>query len=226
MIKSNPGHSLAVLLGLLLAFLGAVAGTASGASGVAATSGVNGRYRNTYYYSVQESDFKGQPQTEEMRDMNEKVVARVSKGFMKEISIEGSGRLLDGRIINFQGRKEGVARWTTTRHEFGRGVGDCPLIPFHTIAVDPERIPLGSVVYIPGTEGMRLPDGSIHDGVWRAEDIGSAILKDRMDLFVGDGDQGRILEAYGITSLMPLTVKLIEETTSASCVNQPPSLTD
>lgn len=42
----------------------------------------------------------------------------------------------------------------------------------HTIAVDPEIVPLGTWVYI---EGM---------GIYRAEDIGSAIKGHRIDIFM------------------------------------------
>ena len=49
----------------------------------------------------------------------------------------------------------------------------------YTIAVDPKVIPLGSIVYIES-------DSPLVGGFYRAEDIGSAIKGNRIDIFMSD----------------------------------------
>jgi 3D (Asp-Asp-Asp) domain-containing protein len=52
-----------------------------------------------------------------------------------------------------------------------------PAKPYHTIAVDPEIIPLGSMLYIDGL------------GWWRAEDTGNMIKGKRLDICVESRDE-------------------------------------
>lgn len=176
-----------------------------------------GRFRNTYYYVVLESLYDPLPRVVPLLDLRDQVVATVSAEFKRAISIEGTGRLVDGRVINYAGKKDGTVRWHETRHPYGHGVGDCPLVPFRTVAVDRTRIPLGTTVRIDETVGMVLPDGTNHDGVWVADDVGSAIQGDRIDLFVGDGDRGDVLLGGGITHLRPLTVRLLAPPPANHC---------
>lgn len=177
-------------------------------------------FRNTYYYSVQESDYAKYAVDNSIYDLDGNVLARVSTAFRKHLLIEGTGKLLDGRVINYAGFIDKETRFHVTHHPYGHGVGDCPLEPFHTVAVDPKKIPLGSVVLIKETVGMQLPDGRTHDGLWKAEDIGGAIKQDRVDLYVGDGDQGHVLEKAGIEHLAPLDIQIKIEPTSPSCLDR------
>lgn len=179
------------------------------------------KLRNTHYYVVLESDYDGLPKTETLLDMNEKVLANVSPEFKRAVTIEGTGRLSDGRIVNFAGRKNREIRWLITKAPYGLGVGTCKLRPFRSVAVDPEVVPLGSVLRIQETIGMRLPGGRRHNGIWHAVDIGGAIKKDRIDLFVGDGDRGDILRRAGITNLMPLTVEIVSPPAEDTCTKVP-----
>jgi 3D (Asp-Asp-Asp) domain-containing protein len=183
------------------------------------------KLRNTYYYVCIERDYPATPKGAKpalIRDMQGRVIAEVSPTFKRAVDIEGTGRLRDGRVINFKGRVDGEVRYVVVSAPFGLGVGNCALEPFHTIAVDPNRIPLGSLVRIEETVGMLLPNGEVHDGFWKAEDIGSAINGDRVDLFVGDGDQGAVLERAGISNLMSLTIEMVAPPSSRSCVLELP----
>lgn len=180
-----------------------------------------GKYRNTYYYLVLEEDYPRTPLTAEVRTMRDTVLAKVHPRFKSDLDIEGSGKLVDGRVVNFAGRKARETRYRFTSSPDGDGVGQCALVPFRTVAVDPNRIPLGSLVRIEETVGMKLPDGSLHDGLWRAEDVGSAIQKDRIDLFVGTIHQAHLLEKAGIEHLQALSLTLVEEAKEGSCVTLP-----
>ena len=56
-----------------------------------------------------------------------------------------------------------------------------------TVAVDPRVIPRRTKLFIRETVGMRLADGSIHDGYWYASDTGGAIKGQKIDLYTGHG---------------------------------------
>lgn len=72
---------------------------------------------------------------------------------------------------------------------FGKGVQGFHLQPFRSVAVDPQKIPYGSLLYIPAAKGEHFTDENgiqrIHDGYFIASDTGSAIRGDHIDVFVG-----------------------------------------
>jgi 3D domain len=116
-------------------------------------------------------------------------MARVPERFAWSLRMEGSGVMQDGRIFNYSGPCNygyGTCfqQIDVAVAPFGRGAGQRPLIPFKSVAVDPRVIALGEPLYLPELDGIPLPDGSIHDGCVRADDVGGAIKKHKMDFFV------------------------------------------
>lgn len=114
---------------------------------------------------------------------------RVPERFAWALRLEGSGLMMDGRIVNYQGAcKYGYGtcfgQLDVAEHPFGRGAGVRPLVPFKSVAVDPRVIKIGEPLYVPEFDGLLLPDGSIHDGCVRADDTGGGIKKRKMDFFV------------------------------------------
>ena len=114
---------------------------------------------------------------------------RVPERFAWALRLEGSGLMMDGRVVNYKGPcKFGYGtcfeQLDIGVHPFGRGAGQRPLIPFKSVAVDKSVIPIGEPLYIPEFDGLQLPDGSIHDGCVRADDTGGGIKKRKMDFFV------------------------------------------
>lgn len=63
----------------------------------------------------------------------------------------------------------------------------CRPIPMRTVAVDPRVIPRRTRLFIRETVGLRLADGTVHDGYWYASDTGGAIKGAKVDLFTGTG---------------------------------------
>jgi 3D (Asp-Asp-Asp) domain-containing protein len=63
----------------------------------------------------------------------------------------------------------------------------CRPIAMRTIATDPRYIPRRTRLFIPETVGMRMADGTIHDGYWYASDTGGAIKGQKIDLYTGHG---------------------------------------
>ena len=91
------------------------------------------------------------------------------------------------------GSMPGAPGWSvkaTLYHAGAKGVGNldslgCKVVAMRTAAVDRQLIPKGSVLYIKETVGLKMPDGSRHDGYWYASDTGGAIKGKRIDLFTG-----------------------------------------
>jgi 3D (Asp-Asp-Asp) domain-containing protein len=78
----------------------------------------------------------------------------------------------------------------TLYHAGAKGVGaldalGCKVVAMRTVAVDKNLIPRHSVLFIKETVGLKMPDGSVHDGYWYASDAGSAIKGKRIDLYTG-----------------------------------------
>ena len=72
------------------------------------------------------------------------------------------------------------------------------LVPGRSVAVDPDVIPLGSVVVVERADGERL--------VATAVDIGGAIVDRRIDLFLGSGPAA-VVEAGGLVE--PVRVRVL-----------------
>lgn len=83
----------------------------------------------------------------------------------------------------------GKSRFERARGPFGTGTQGMILVPFRTIAVDPQTIPFGTVIYIPEARGQAiiLPTGeqATHDGYFYAADTGGAIRGTHIDVFGG-----------------------------------------
>lgn len=63
----------------------------------------------------------------------------------------------------------------------------CRPIAMRTLATDPRVIPRRTRLFIRETVGMRMPDGTIHDGYWYASDTGGAVKGAKVDLYTGHG---------------------------------------
>lgn len=63
----------------------------------------------------------------------------------------------------------------------------CRPIPMRTVAIDPRVVPRRTRLFIRETVGMRLADGTVHDGYWYASDTGGAIKGNKIDLYTGHG---------------------------------------
>jgi len=183
-----------------------------------------GSFRPTFYCLADEADsrYAGLPATEVIRDLYGRIIAHVSREFKRKADLEGSARLADGRVINFAGRAaDGIRYRVVHGARYGLGAANAEylsrsepykLIPYRSVAVDPEQIPLGSVLYIPRAEGVPLPGGEEHDGYFLAHDVGGAITSQRIDLFVGtEEDVRNTFTRNGLSNMAPVRVYLVLE---------------
>ena len=104
----------------------------------------------------------------------------------------------------------------TLYHAGGHGVGHkdslgCSLAAMRTVAVDPKVFPRHSILFIKETVGLKMPDGSTHDGYWYASDVGGAIKGARIDLFTGAGAASmKVLQALNLTTITAVKVGVFE----------------
>ena len=149
-----------------------------------------------FYWLAREEDFDEPDEIEYQRadavDIYNRrgfYVGAFSAKFIWHLRMEGSGLLADGRVVNYSGAcKYGTGtcfeQLDAREFPFGRGARRRTLIPFKSVAVDPRVVPLGEPLYIPEFDGLRLPDGSVHDGCVRADDTGGGIKQRKLDFFV------------------------------------------
>lgn len=143
-----------------------------------------------------------------IRDMNDRVIGpKLMPKTWCLAAIEGSVRI-DDTTYNFAGVKDPRqatcshkpserVRWVKTAHHFGVGVRNKPLIPFKSLACDLGTVrnstpwvnngyaKFGQKIFIPAAKGVRLPDGTTHDGIFVCDDIGGKITGNHIDVFIG-----------------------------------------
>ncbi|NBB50549.1 hypothetical protein GVN24_19925 [Rhizobium sp. CRIBSB] len=78
----------------------------------------------------------------------------------------------------------------------------CRPIAMRTVAVDPRVIPRRTRLFIRETVGIRLADGTLHDGYWYASDTGGAIRGAKIDLYTGHG-------RGSMSPVMPLNMRTL-----------------
>lgn len=149
-----------------------------------------GSFQLTYYLVAEESEHRGKKSATLYGD-DCKPLAKVTKGFAKDLAMEGTGKLADGRLLNWAGRcGKGRPKYRVVEAAWGLGVGNRPLAPFRSIATDPAVIATGTTVYVAELDGVTMPGAEpwgafVHDGCVEAVDIGGRIRDRHIDFFAG-----------------------------------------
>ena len=167
----------------------------------------------TYYYLAQEKDYAAGPPNATIVDSACKGIATVSKKFYDALCIEGSGRLKDGRVINYwtkctcaekcaYGSKTCYKALDAKKYPWGLGATGNGIKPLRSWAVDKSIIPLGTLLYAPAWDGVKLPTvdglgGWTHDGCFRADDVGGGIKGYHYDFYAGTRAMYKALEKVG-----------------------------
>lgn len=163
-----------------------------------------GTFWNTYYYLADESEYTGADDTS-LLDAQCEPIADVPSDFASDACIEGSARLEDGTVINYaESCSCGPcsfcwAELDPDTHPWGMGSMGNALQPLRSWAVDTDILEFGTVVYVPKWDGVPIPEvgelgGFVHDGCFRADDVGGGIEGRHFDLFAGTPAMRRALE--------------------------------
>jgi 3D (Asp-Asp-Asp) domain-containing protein len=149
-----------------------------------------GAYKWTYYYITYESEFAGAQDTWLYDEDGIKLVL-VRNAFAAKVSIEGTGYLLDGRMINMTGScsygtyKKCFFLVDMDQFPFGVGSNDNPLHPYRSVAADMGVLNYGQKLYVPALDGVEMPGeyGFVHDGCVIVEDVGGSVTGEHLDFF-------------------------------------------
>jgi len=136
----------------------------------------------TYYWVVFESDYPG-PRNVQLKSCSRKNIAVVNARFAKDIQLEGTGILKDGRVVNIGSDDNCFDVIDNKKFPFGSGETSLPLDPFITIASN--DIKSGTKLYIKEFDGLRLPiNNKIHNGCFKVGDTGFSFRGNHIDVFV------------------------------------------
>ena len=177
-----------------------------------------GRALLTFYWLIDESSERYQGKRDAvLLDIRGKVIARTHSRFRRDLVMEGSGWLRDGRTVMFHKKVGGKHRFRISTAKYGVSSMGCSLKPYRTVAVDPKFVRLGSTISIPQLKGAVLPDGTVHDGIFTATDRGQ-FKGAHIDLFVGAGPTGsRPFARRGYPSRSRVTVYITDAPLRRSC---------
>lgn len=156
---------------------------------------------NTFYIVADEDHFRG-PRTTPLFDNDCQPITKVRRAFYNSLCIQGSGLLADKRVVNYHASctrrcpRAPMCKRFPVRicykvldpeiYPWGMGKAPRPLVPDWSIAVDPDVIPLDTVVYLEELDGVTPPGSSEpHDGCVGAVDTGGGIDDDHIDIFAG-----------------------------------------
>lgn len=159
-----------------------------------------GQMYNTYYYLANEADYTGTANTD-LNDSSCSSIVKTSANFSDAVCIEGSGKLKDGRVINYAKKCScgrpcptgGIVCYSVldkTKFPWGMGNKSNALVPLRSWAVDTSVIPSGTILYAEQWDGVKIPALSgignfTHDGCFRADDVGGGIKGMHYDFFAG-----------------------------------------
>ena len=157
----------------------------------------------TFYYSKVLHDTKNRNDIPLLNMKGEELGPRLKSKDWCLAGIEGTV-CIDGVVYNYAGSTgksqttcpisaTEKIRWMKSPYPYGIGSKNNPLIPFVSIATDPKVIPFGKRVYIKEAVGLRYVVGNqewIHDGIFRADDVGGAIKGNHIDVFLGNVEGG------------------------------------
>lgn len=148
---------------------------------------VIGQFEHQLYRILDEgaSEWPTEARDQPLLSRDGTVITRVGPQFKAQLERDGSARLRDGRVINAEEKVRGQWRYLVVRDApFGIGAPGYKLMPYRTVSVDPKRIRLGTVLYIPALIGVPLDNGEFHDGFVFAHDTNDRGA-DTISLFIG-----------------------------------------
>lgn len=150
---------------------------------------VEGIYRVTFYWTVFPEDVEPSGKQVQVVDAQKRELAWADEELVKQIAMEGSGYLPDGRLLNIAcACPYPDSRFIvvdTSKTPWGYDAQKKPLIPFKSIAVDPTLVPAGTTVYIEAFRGLKLSETLVHDGCFVASDTGYTISDRHIDIYTG-----------------------------------------
>ncbi|CEP19694.1 hypothetical protein [Parasitella parasitica] len=120
--------------------------------------------------------------TKALKDHKGKIIAKVSKITYDKFQMEGTGLLLSGTMVNLGSSKNTFMKVNRKKNPYGLGSNENSLIPWVSVAANDIR--KGTTLYIKKLDGVKLPDGKVHNGCVRVDDTGWSMGGCHIDFFV------------------------------------------
>lgn len=168
-----------------------------------------GEFDVTYYYIANENDYTG-TKSASLNTCAGSEIAKVDPAFLSAARLEGTAKLSDGRVVNV-GSSSSCFEVLGSDFPWGKGNKGNALEPFRSLATDQDLLlAYGTLIYIKQYDGLQMPavDGIAsfkHDGCFRADDIGGAIVGRRLDFFAGTKEAYKEVEKLVPSHGMVLT---------------------
>ncbi|CAO3629669.1 unnamed protein product [Mucor hiemalis] len=113
---------------------------------------------------------------------NGKYIAKVSKNTYEKFRMEGTGLLKSGLMVNLGSSSDRFLKVDRKKTPYGLGTDSKGLTPWVSVAAN--DIKRGTKLYIKQLDGLRLPDGKVHNGCVRVDDEGWSMSGCQIDFFV------------------------------------------
>lgn len=147
----------------------------------------------TYYWIKYQRPIKDEGSVQLRSCDGKTVFGTSSQKFAEELRMEGTGHLLNGKMLNLGNCNCGEGTNTfncfmdvskNKKAPFGYGVQSIPLKPWSSVANNDKNRRVGSVLYAPDLDGFLLPNGRKHNGCLRKVDhIGRGGKASHIDFF-------------------------------------------
>ncbi|KAI8886868.1 hypothetical protein K501DRAFT_292614 [Backusella circina FSU 941] len=110
-------------------------------------------------------------------------IAQVSETTYEKLEMEVTGLLSSGVMVNLGSSKEVFVEVDRSSSPYGLGFeSHISLEPWVSVASN--NLDLGTLLYIKELDGVSLPNGKIHNGCVRVDDVGWGLESCQVDFFV------------------------------------------
>jgi len=115
----------------------------------------------TYYWICFESDESGSgPKNTNLKTCNGHTIATVTRHYAERVRMEGTGKLMDGRVVNLGDCDCGdgfscFESYDPRKYPWGIGANDNPIFPYTSVASNDYAV--GTHLYVKQIDGISLP---------------------------------------------------------------------
>ncbi|KAI9308184.1 hypothetical protein BJ944DRAFT_237219 [Cunninghamella echinulata] len=123
------------------------------------------------------------PKSKTLKNKHGKTIAKVDKHTYEKFQMEGTGLLKNGKMVNLDSDKNTFLEVNRKKTPYGLGSDDhIGLEPWVSVASN--DLDVGETVYVKELDGVKLPDGKVHNGCVRVDDEGWSFDDCQLDFFV------------------------------------------
>ncbi|KAI8988135.1 hypothetical protein BDF20DRAFT_853975 [Mycotypha africana] len=120
--------------------------------------------------------------TKSLKDKKGRTIEKVAKITYEKFQMEGTGLLKSGKLVNLDSGNDKFMELDRSKTPYGLGSNGNGLQPWVSVAAN--DIKKGTTLYVKELDGLKLPDGKIHNGCVRVDDEGWSFDGCQLDFFV------------------------------------------